>query len=120
MEVNLLQTSNLNQIVYDNELSKNNSTGIFTVPSGYIYKIDSLYLTNKYSCEIPVTVSTVIQNTSNTQIAYIVNNLPLSSFETVDIITKDRPIILLENQRLHCSPSHNYAVDIHINYSKIS
>ena len=49
MEVNLLQTSNLNQIVYDAELSKNNSTGIFTVPSGYIYKIDSLYLTNKYS-----------------------------------------------------------------------
>lgn len=120
MSINLLQATNLNEISYTAELSKNNTTGIITVPSNTIYKIDSLYITNKYQCNIPVTVSVVVQNTTNTQLAYIGNEIPIDASETIEFITQDRPVVLLANQRLHCMPSHNFALDIHLNYTKIS
>lgn len=118
--INLLQATNLNEISYIAELSKNNTTGLFTVPSNTIYKIDSLYITNKYQCNIPVTVSVVVQNTGNIDLAYIGNEVPVDASETIEFITQDRPVVLLQNQRLHCLPSHNFALDIHLNYTKIS
>lgn len=120
MTFNLLTSSNLTQTSYSAELSKDNTSGILAPSGNQVLKIDSLYINNKSLCQIPVVVSLTVEDTKNRNVCYLMNDVTLDFPETLEIINKDRPVVLLSGQKMHCIPSHDYAIDIHINYGIIS
>lgn len=120
MAFNLLAASGLTQNSYSAELSKNNTSGILTPSGNQVLKIDSLYINNQSRCQIPVVLSLTIEDTNNRNVCYLMNDITVDFSETLEIINKDRPVVLLSGQIMHCIPSHDYAINIHINYGIIS
>lgn len=120
MSFNLLNASSITQTSYKSELSKNNTSGVLYPSGNQILKIDNLYIINKSLCQIPVTVSLVIQDTNSPNICYLANDITIDYPDTIEVINKDRPVVLLSGQKIHCIPSHDSALDIHINYGIIS